>query len=40
MQKTIVNILVKQVLPLLIGAAGALVATDLPWVHHAFCVVS
>lgn len=40
MQKTIVNILVKQVLPLLIGAAGAFVATDLPWVHHAFCVVS
>lgn len=40
MQKTIVNILLRRVLPVLIGAAGAFVATDLPWVHRAFCVVS
>lgn len=40
MQKTILLLFLKRVLPVLIGAAGAFVATDLPWVHHAFCVVS
>lgn len=40
MQKTIVNILLKRALPVLIGAGGAWVATDFPWVHDAFCVVS
>lgn len=40
MQKTVINILLKRVLPVLIGAGGAWVATDFPWVHHAFCVVS
>lgn len=39
MQKTIVQILLKQVLPVLLGALGAWVATALPAVHSAFCLV-
>lgn len=40
MQKTVLNILLKQVLPLLLGALGAWAATTFPAVHHAFCAVS
>lgn len=39
MQKVLLGVLLKQVLPALLGAVGAYLATEFPAVHHAVCVL-
>lgn len=39
MNKVLLNVVLKQVLPLLLGALGAWAATSFPAVHQAFCAV-